>query len=166
MTGRPAQARGSSETPESRAARTARSTWSPCRARCRTAASARGAGRNPPRGILGRQGDREGEEAEALPARDLVARGAGRGHPQGRVWLLERLRQHAPRRDAEVRSLPGEHVGGPRADYHVERLLPQAARLVRVDAEALELVARPGAAGTGLEAALAPPVEPGGHPRT
>src|SRR5213078_1000192 len=50
MTGRPAQARRSSETPESRTARTTRLTWSPCRARCRTAASGRGADRNLPRG--------------------------------------------------------------------------------------------------------------------
>src|SRR5437867_3463594 len=119
--------------------------------------------RDPTRQLLGRHADREGEEAEALPARDLVARGAGRGHPQGRVWLLQRLRQHAPRRHVEVRSLPGEDVGGPRADDHVERLLPHAPRLVRIDAEALELVARRGAAGTELEAPVAHAVEQGGH---
>src|SRR5439155_11330665 len=52
---------------------------------------------------------------------------------------------------------------GPRADDHVERLLPHAARLVRVDAEALELVARRGAAGAELEAAVAHAVEQGRH---
>src|SRR3989442_795135 len=119
--------------------------------------------RDPTRQLLGRHADREGEEAEALLARDLMARGAGRGHPQRRVRLLERLRQHAPRRDAEVRALPGEHVGGPRADDHLEGLLPHAARLLGVDAEAFQLVARRGAAGAELEAPVAHAIEEGRH---
>jgi hypothetical protein len=37
------------------------------------------------RELLGRHADREGEEAEPLPARDLVARRTGRRHPERRM---------------------------------------------------------------------------------
>ena len=87
-----------------------------------------------------------------LAAGELVAVRAGRRDPQRRVRLLERLRVHAARRDLEVAALPLEDVARPRADDDVERLLPQVARVVRVDAEALQLLARRRASGAELEA--------------
>jgi hypothetical protein len=77
--------------------------------------------------------------------------------------LLHRLRDDAPGRHLEVTALVREHVLGPRADDHVERLLPHGPRVLRVDAEALELVARRRAAGAELEPAVAHAVEDGGH---
>ncbi len=79
------------------------------------------------RELLGRHADREREQPEAQLAGEHVARRAARRDPERRVRLLERLGVHAPRRDLPVLAVPLEHVLGPRAHDHAQRLFPLGA---------------------------------------
>ena len=84
---------------------------------------------------------------------------ARRRAPDRRVRVLERLRQHAPARHRPVGAVERVLVVGPAADDVLERLLPHRARVLRVDAEALELGARRRAAGAELDAPVGEQVE-------
>src|SRR5207249_1745492 len=110
---------------------------------------------DPPLQLFGIDEQREGQEAESLAAGDLVGLGARRGAPKRRMGPLERLRDYPAGRDREVLALPGKHVVRPRADDDVERLLPELAGLLRIDAERFDLVARDRATGAELEPAIA-----------
>ena len=89
----------------------------------------------------------------------VVAVVAPRRAEDRRVGHLERLRQHAPARQRPVLALELVLVVRPAADDVLERLVPHGARLVRVDAEALELEARRRAAGAEVDAAVGEEVE-------
>ena len=83
--------------------------------------------------------------------------------PERRVRLLQRLGQHAPLRHRPVLALELVLVVGPAADDVVDGLLPHLARLVRVDAEALELGPGRRAAGAEVDPAVGDQVEHGGR---
>jgi hypothetical protein len=104
----------------------------------------------------------EGAEADAVAADLAVSVGAARRAPDRRMRILQWLGLHAPRR-AHLPVLPVGAVVllGPRTHDVMERLAPHLARLVRIDAEALELRASRRAPRPELDATVGEQVEHG-----
>ncbi len=113
--------------------------------------------------LVGRQADAERAQPDAHLADQPVGLGAAGGAPDRWVRLLHGLGQHAPLGHRPVLALELVLVVRPAADDVPQRLLPHVARLVRIDAEALELDARGRAAGAEVDAAVGDQVEHGGR---